>query len=479
MLPLLLTLLVAAAPATAPESPSASLKKSQAFQEWRGGRFVLEERWAELPQAGLHVGYFLVPKYWKAEGDEVAFDDAFFVVDRRTGQPVAPALVRTKVPRNGCPAAGEVTQLSPEPESATSAALRFGNGPQRCLLRLRRVKDAWTLSLFPDEARSVEETFPEAALALAKVLGAGDAGAGALQWAYLPNSRWLLAAPREECALWVIDSLTQEVNATASKAMTGKICQCIEDAVGDTDKSFGLEQVAYSLSRMGEGTSLPTCDCTFAKTGEADVSCDAYAGRTHSVGILAQMEEDGSLAKEQAAEALKEIADERRTYDGLLAANQNALELWRTDRPKEALTAWAGLYRTWIHQGRPAPVNEELVNIHALSEEEAAVLQEQMNTVRQASIDLWAEILNNLGFALWSRKEWSQAEAVLTECMDLLMRTNRERNVLHLNRGDLYRDMGKLPEAMEAYQRFLSGKVTAAQRKYAERELRKLEKRSK
>ncbi|QDE72675.1 hypothetical protein [Myxococcus xanthus] len=475
MLPLLLPLLVAVAPAPSPEISSANLKKTPAFQDWRGGRFLFEERWVDLPEVGLHVGYFVVPSRWTRQyADKLPFHDAFFVVDPRTGQLVAPALVRTRLPLNGCPTMGEVARLIPEPESETSAAIGFGNAPQRCLVRLQRMKEAWAVSLFPDEARSPAEAFPEAAAALEKALGPRDGGVRELNWSYQPNSRWLLAASQDECALWVIDSINPEVNATASKAMTREICECLEGTVSADDLYIRLPQTAYTTSRMGGGTALPSCDCTFAKTGEAGVTCEAYMGRQYSLPEFEEMQEDGRLTEKNRVENLKELEDLRRTHQGLLAANEDALTQWRTGNQKAALSAWTTLYRTWLENGRPmagGTLDEFAV--------ENATLREQLNQQLEATIDLQAEILNNLGFALWSHKEWSQAEAVLNECLALLTATGHERNVLNLNRGDLFRDMGKGPEAIKAYRSFLQRKVTAAQRKYAERELRKLEQGSK
>lgn len=121
-----------------PEVSSANLKKTSAFQDWRRGRFLVEERWVELPEVGLRVGYFVVPGPWTRDRvEQPRFHDAFFVLDARTGQLVAPALVRTSLPLNGCPKMGEVAQLVPEPESKASAALRFGNGLQSARSRRR------------------------------------------------------------------------------------------------------------------------------------------------------------------------------------------------------------------------------------------------------------------------------------------------------------------------------------------------------
>jgi hypothetical protein len=88
-----------------------SFKKAKAFQDWSGARFVFDERWVELPQAGLRVGYFLVPKAGSPAMGEPAFDDAFFVVDTRTARPVAEPVARTKSLK-GCPESGEVPRLS-------------------------------------------------------------------------------------------------------------------------------------------------------------------------------------------------------------------------------------------------------------------------------------------------------------------------------------------------------------------------------
>ncbi|TQF16251.1 tetratricopeptide repeat protein [Myxococcus llanfairpwllgwyngyllgogerychwyrndrobwllllantysiliogogogochensis] len=471
MLSFLLPLLVAVAPATSPEISSANLKKTPAFQDWRGGRFLLDERWVELPEAGLRVGYFVVPSPRTRESsDNPPFHDAFFVVDSRTGQPVAPALVRTSLPLNGCPTMGKVARLIPEPESETSAAVRFGNDAQRCLVRFRRTKEAWVVSLFPDEARSPVETFPEAAVALEKVLGPRDGGARNLSWSYLPNSRWLLAASEGECALWVIDSLTLKLNTTASEAMTREICECLKETVSFGDLYGQLPQTVYSMSWTGGGTALPTCDCTFAQTGEASVTCKEYMGREYSLPEFEEMAEDGRLTKKMEDANRMELEDSRRTHQGLLAANEEALSQWKTGHQKEALAAWTTLYRTWLESGRLVIEG----TLDAITVEDTS-LRKQMNQQLNATIDLRAEILNNLGFALWSQKEWSQAEAVLDECLALLTETGRERNVLHLNRGDLFRDMGKGPEAIKAYRSFLQRKGTAAQRKHAERELRKLE----
>ena len=475
MLPLLLLpFLAAAAPAPAPELSSAHLKKTSAFQDWRGGRFLLEERWVELPQVGLRVGYFVAPAPWTRESwNTPPFHDAFFVVDARTGQPVAPALVRTNQPLNGCPRLGGVTQLIPEPESKTTAAIRFGNGPQRCRVRVQRTKDTWAVSLFPDEARSPAESFPAAAAALEKTLGPGDGGAHKLNWSYLPNSRWLLAASQEACALWVVDSISAEVNVTASKAMTREICECLDETVSPDEMTIQLSQTAYDMSRTGGGTALPTCDCTFAQTGEARVTCKEYNGREYSLPELEAMSEDGRLTERNRVQNLEELEELRRAHQALLAANEAALTQWRTGSQEAALAAWTTLYRTWLEDHRPSEgaVDDRLV--------EDDGLLEQMNQQLAATVDLQAEALNNLGFALWSRKEWSQAQAVLDDCLALLTATGHQRNVLHLNRGDLFRDMGNGPEAIKAYRTFLAGKVTAAQRKYVERELRKLEQRSK
>ena len=473
MLPFLLTLLVAAAPS--PGLSSAHLEKTPAFQDWRGRRFLAEERWVELPEVGLRVGYFVVPSPRTREStDNPPFHDAFFVVDPRTGQPVAPPLVRTSQPRNGCPAMGGVTQLIPESESKTSAAVRFGNGPQRCRVRAQRMKDAWDVSLFPDEARSPAEAFPAAAAALQKALGPKVGEAREFNWSYQPNSRWLLATSRDECAVWVVDSISSEVNTSASKAMTREICECLDETVSPDAMILQLPQTVYDMSWTGGGTALPTCDCTFAQTGEASVTCNEYMGREYSLPVLEEMAEDGRLAERNRGQDLDELEELRRTHQGLLAANEAALTQWRTGEQKAALGAWTTLYRTWLAEGRPSdggPRDEITV------EDES--LREQMNQQLAATVDLRAEILNNLGFALWSLKEWTQAEAALDECLALLTATGRERNVLHLNRGDLYRDMGKGPEAIKAYRTFLQGKTTAAQRKAVERELRKLEQRPK
>lgn len=264
------------------------------------------------------------------------------------------------------------------------------------------------------------------------------------------------------------------MNATASKAMTREICECLEETVSADALYHQLPRTAYTLSWTGGGTALPTCDCTFAQTGEAGVTCEAYMGRQYSLPELEEMQADGRLTEKNKVENLKKLEDLRRTHQGLLAANEDALTQWRTGHQKAALSAWTSLYRTWLENGRP--IEGGTLDEFAV---ENATLREQLNQQLEATIDLQAEILNNLGFALWSHKEWSQAEAVFDECLALLTATGHERNVLNLNRGDLFRDMGKGPEAIKAYQSFLLRKVTAAQRKYAERELRKLEQRSK
>ncbi|NTX14467.1 tetratricopeptide repeat protein [Myxococcus sp. CA056] len=478
MLPLLLSLLVAAGAMPSPEISSANLKKTSAFQDWRRGRFLVEEQWVELPEVGLRVGYFVVPSPWTRDRVEPPlFHDAFFVVDPRTGQPVAPALVRTSLPLNGCPTMGEVARLVPEPESATSAAIRFGNGPQRCLVRLQRKQKVWGVSHFPDEGRSPEEAFPEAAVALEKALGPRDGGARDLTWAYLPNSRWLLAAPRDGCSLWVIDSVSSKVDAMASEAMTRKICACVEEILPDADESISLSRVADSLSWSGGGTALPTCDCTFAQKGEADVTCEAYMGRTYSLPQIEEMQESGWTTESSADRDLKELEGLHRIRQDLLAVSESALTQWSTGQQEAALSEWTTIYRTWLAEGRliaGAPL--DLRNGFRVVSD---ILRPQVDQQREAIIDLWAEILNNLGFALWSHKEWFQAQAVLDDCLALLTATGHERDVLYLNRGDLFRDMGKGPEAINAYRSFLLRKSTAAQRKYVERELRKLEQRSK
>ncbi|WP_338863685.1 tetratricopeptide repeat protein [Myxococcus stipitatus] len=479
MLPLLLSLLVAAGTTAVPEASSANLKKTAAFQDWRRGRFLVEEQWVDLPETGLRVGYFVVPSPWtldRAEGP--FFHDAFFVVDARTGQPVAPALVRTSLPLNGCPAMGEVTRLLPEPESKTSAAIHFGKDTQRCLVRLQRKQEAWAASFFPDEGRTADESFPATAAALKKALKAKAGGGGDLNWAYLPNSRWLLAASKDACTLWVIDSIDSKVNETASEAVTRKICECLGEIFpSDETKLSELPRTADTLSWTAGGTALPTCECTFARGGEVDVTCSAYAGRQYSVAQLEEMSEEGWRRESSADQDLKALEDLHRIRKDLQTLNEAALAQWSAGQKQEALSAWTTAYRTWLADGRQ--VAGEPLNWPHRWYVQSDILRPQVDEQRDAVIDLWAEFLNNLGFALWSNKEWHQAQAAFDDCLTLLTETKHERNVLHLNRGDLFRDMGKAPEAIKAYQLFLSGKVTAAQRKSVERELRKLEQRTK
>jgi predicted negative regulator of RcsB-dependent stress response len=47
--------------------------------------------------------------------------------------------------------------------------------------------------------------------------------------------------------------------------------------------------------------------------------------------------------------------------------------------------------------------------------------------------------------------------------------------VAFLNLGDLYRDQGRKDEALRAYRKFLFMKITPAQKKLAERNIRELE----
>lgn len=480
MLPLLLSLLVAAGTTPSPEASSVNLKKTSAFQDWRRGRFVVEEQWVDLPETGLRVGYFVVPSPWTLDRAESPFfHDAFFVVDARTGQPVAPALVRTRLPLNGCPVMGEVARLIPEPESKTSAAIHFGKDTQRCLVRLQRKQETWAVSFFPDEGRTADESFPAAAAALKKALKAQGRGDREFTWAYVPNSRWLLAAPNDECVLWAIDSIHSKVSLVASEAMTKKVRACLDNVLSSDEMRIELPRTADTLTWSGQGTSLPTCDCTFTQGSEIDVTCSAYSGRTNEP----LMDEPSmEVAEERSSESsadldLKALEDLHRIREDLLALNEAALAQWSTGQKQEAVSAWTTAYRTWISDGRQ--VAGEPLNWPHRRYVQSDILRPQVDEQREAVIDLWAELLNNLGFALWSNKEWHQAQAVFDDCLTLLTETKHERNVLHLNRGDLFRDMGKGPEAIKAYQLFLSGKVTAAQRKHVERELRKLEPRSK
>ncbi|WP_342379715.1 hypothetical protein NVS55_09400 [Myxococcus stipitatus] len=482
MLPLLLSLLVAAGASPSPESSSANLQKTSAFQDWRRRRFLVAEHWVDLPEAGLRVGYFVVPSPWTVDQvPEPLFHDAFFVLDPRTGQLVAPPLVRTSLPTNGCPKMGEVERLFPEPRSKTSAAVRFGKDPQRCLLQLERKQESWVLSLFPDETRSAQESFPKAAVALEKALGPQDGGSREFTWAYVPNSRWLFAAPREGLALWAVDSVTSKVNTTASEAMTRKIRECVDQVFPYPAKPARQTDLPRTVERLewsDGGSGLFACECVVAQGGEADLTCRAYSGRDNQPLDGEEAPDDDSPSPSSPDPDLSRLEDLHRMRKELLALNEATLTQWSTGQKKEALSAWTAAYRAWLADGRQ--VAGDPLNWRHREYIRSDILRPQVDEQRAAIIDLWAELLNNLGFALWYSKEWLQAQAVLDDCLVLLTTTNHERDVLHLNRGDLARDLGKVSEAIEYYRYFLlSRKIPAAQRKYAEKELRKLEQRSK
>ncbi|WP_224371720.1 tetratricopeptide repeat protein [Hyalangium versicolor] len=479
MLPLFALLVLSAAPASSREPVSVSFKKTKDFLDWRAGRFLFEERWVSLPEAGLQVGYFLVPSAVSFEYANLSqygrpsFEDAFFAVDSRTGRPVSQVVQRG--PFTVCPAPGHVRELRADFASTEQAGVQFGNYGQPCGLRFRRTKDAWTASLFPDEMRSPEENFPEAARAMAKVSRTRDGGVGTLRWSYLPDSIWLLAASQERCALWAFDSINNKVDATASEAMTRKICTCLREAGRDETGGLELDRVARGLEWTELGTGQRSCACLFSETGEADVECGSPAGRYYSPATLAKMEADdpGLLEARRDAEKMRRMREGLESFQELVTTNRKALEAWKAGNQEAAVDSWVYLYRKWIALGRPQQEDA----FGEMTEEVVSLLGQSLD-VRHASIDQWVEILNNLGFAMWSRKEWVQAEAAYNECMILLRRSGRTHNVLDLNRGDLYRDMGKIPSAKEAYERFLKGTVTASQRQYVEQELKKLEKRS-
>ncbi len=190
-------------------------------------------------------------------------------------------------------------------------------------------------------------------------------------------------------------------------------------------------------------------------------------GRGYSLSQIEEMAENGWSRGSSADSDLKELEDLHRLRQELLAANEGALTQWTAGQQEEALREWTRIYRTWLAEGRLiAGMPLDLRNQYYVVSD---ILRPQVEQLRAALIDLWAEILNNLGFALWSHKEWSQAQAVLDDCLTLLTATGHERNVLYLNRGDLLRDMGKGPEAINAYRSFLSRKVTAARRKDVDR----------
>ena len=465
--------LLAAAPATAPETLPARFKKTTAFTAWLGTRVVLQEEWLELPESGLQVGYFLAPKADTPKNGEPPFEDAFFAVDARTGAAVTAPLVRTALPLNGCPGPGDVSTLGVGESQKGAASVHFGAPSQQCLVLLRRTSEgAWSATGFPDPARPADANFPKAAHALTNDPKFPKDQVLALTWSYLSGSSWLIASSKKECRFWAVNSASAEVSWDASEVLTSRICGCAEQVLGaEPVDGADMAPVARSVIWVGGGSSVPTCECVFSESGTVNVECETRASQ--SPAIAAMLEEENPELYENSHEGRRLIAIEAGLLAArdLLAANQVALDAWEAGQEDEALKAWLKLYRQYVAAGRPA--EEDAFGELA---ERIVVLRYEPTDFRHASIDLWAESLNNLGFALWSRKELKQADAVYEECQRLLSRTRRERNVLNLNRGDLYRDLGQVERAIEAYQRFLSGTVAPGQRKRVEAELRKLQK---
>ncbi len=119
--------------------------------------------------------------------------------------------------------------------------------------------------------------------------------------------------------------------------------------------------------------------------------------------------------------------------------NQQALELLKAGKTKEAIAIWEDLYGQWRHGAFPKAGNPD-------------------------------EMLNNLGFAYWKLKLYAEAEQILLECK----KNFPQRKSVYVNLADVYRDMKKKKEAIIHYQQFIALGATEQQKVYANAEIEKL-----
>lgn len=269
-----------------------------------------------------------------------------------------------------------------------------------------------------------------------------------LTFMIIPGTRRMLAT-RRSCDLVVFDPETKTIDAEASKRASSTVCestyaQCVESQGG---ASFSVDTDGVLRASCADGASGHSgAVCAFDGT---DVACTDNPELTPPV----------ELDRTAKLEALNQLV----TQTAL------AKSLWKSGKRTEAIAQWRELYRQWIVSGRPVTREPELEPTAA--ERKIHRAKAGSDTLRRETM---IEVLNDLGFALWSTGQLQQAAGAYLECSAMLEATRIERPVLELNRGDLARDLGDIAAARAHYERFLSMPITAKQKAVAQKALAKL-----
>ncbi len=433
------------------------------FVAWLGDTVLLEERWIELPQAGLGVAYGLRPAAVGAKSG-VALEDAFLLFDLKTLASIGSPLVRVAAPQDGCPGPGFVAELTVRSDGKGVAEVGYATGAQTCLVRVEKR----ALRLFPDPSLPIESGFPQAVQAV-RSSGRFKAGPAELKWTALPRSDWLLATASEGCRVWLVDRITHQVDEARAATIEKEVCSCLD--------GVGLDVVVQEGSLL---VACPGASCTIDPGGTPQCAPVEPTEGRGSPALLAELEEQKTNAEREAearaqadGEAAERLLGEEAARNGLLEllkASREATLLWQYKKKDDALQVWRGLYRKYVEAGRRVEPDS-----FAGRWEEIHTLLGKAVELKYARVDTWAEVLNNLGFALWNAKEYRQAAVAYAECAELLKAHGRTRPVLELNWGDLERDRGRKEEARMHYERYLESKPSAAQRRRIAQELKRLQ----
>jgi tetratricopeptide (TPR) repeat protein len=195
--------------------------------------------------------------------------------------------------------------------------------------------------------------------------------------------------------------------------------------------------------------------------------------------MLAQMEaeltsgeraaRDEQTEKSAAADRLVPLEQATEDLRFLLRANRDAMVQWKNHDEDAARHSWTTLYRRYVETGRPNSIDD-----FTSPWEEIAQLLGRPLELKRARSDAWIEIMNNLGFALWTQHEFHQAKGAYLECAALVAASGRPRPVVELNLGDVERDLGHVAEARAHYEAFLKTDVPVAQKSRVAEELKRL-----
>lgn len=314
-----------------------------------------------------------------------------------------------------------------------------------------------------------ELELPRAGVRVWHVVKAGTPGVAPFEDALfvvdLKTGRLLSRAhlERSECP-WPEDvsALVLEGDGTFSVAPAGDACM------------FAVQGAARTLSRLGEAEvwALRHPSAEPPEQFEEVALCGAACQQN-------RMELCGTCPEPKGAERVLTDADERVLRDdarmkGLLElVRGNALgnAQWANGNRSGAEQTWRELYRLYLRLGRP---RDAWVDVEAWSVLLQASGQSASGLAHLAPRTM-AEVLNNLGFALYRRGELRQARGAYAEAQALLDASHEKRPVLDLNVAELEKALGKLDAARAAYERFLAAPdLTPGQRTSASEALRSL-----